>query len=125
VANVAMLWGIYLWLARRPLGSGAAIGIAGAFHLNHAVVGCALWVALLGWMFMRQRARLSLRHIWMGSLLALAPCLINIAFAAAAVTARQHGPRLPLHQFIDLYVRLRHPHHYDPRSWPMALWMAF
>jgi hypothetical protein len=26
---------------------------------------------------------------------------------------------------VALYVRLRHPHHYDPSSWPAALWLSF
>ena len=32
---------------------------------------------------------------------------------------------MPLGEFVDLYVRLRHPHHYDPSSWPIALWAGF
>jgi hypothetical protein len=28
-------------------------------------------------------------------------------------------------EFVDLYVHLRHPHHYDPLSWPPALWLSF
>jgi hypothetical protein len=124
VANVAMLWGIYLWLARRPIGSGAALGIAGIFHLNHAIVACALWTALVGWTVLRDARRESLRGIWIGSLLVLAPCLVNICFAALLMHS-QRGERLPLDQFVDLYVRLRHPHHYDPRSWPIALWVCF
>jgi hypothetical protein len=31
---------------------------------------------------------------------------------------------MPLDEFIALYVRLRHPHHYDPSSWPIALWVS-
>jgi hypothetical protein len=31
---------------------------------------------------------------------------------------------MPLHDFIDLYVRLRHPHHYELQSWPLALWLS-
>jgi hypothetical protein len=30
-----------------------------------------------------------------------------------------------LSEFVDLYVRLRHPHHYDPSSWPAGLWLTF
>ena len=32
---------------------------------------------------------------------------------------------MPLDQFVDIYVRLRHPHHYDPSSWPPWLWLSF
>jgi hypothetical protein len=35
------------------------------------------------------------------------------------------GRRLPLAEFVELYVKLRHPHHYDPVSWPAALWVSF
>jgi hypothetical protein len=33
--------------------------------------------------------------------------------------------KLPRKEFVDLYVHLRHPHHYDPVSWPLALWLSF
>ena len=32
---------------------------------------------------------------------------------------------MPLMEFVDLYVRLRHPHHYDPSTWPAWLWISF
>ncbi len=32
---------------------------------------------------------------------------------------------MPLPDFVQLYVKLRHPHHYDPASWPIALWLTF
>jgi MFS family permease len=50
-------------------------------------------------------------------------CLANILPAAAAKL--QRSGTMPLAEFVDLYVRLRHPHHYDPSSWPFAVWLAF
>src|SRR5205823_2586160 len=54
---------------------------------------------------------------------ALGPCILNV-LAAASYTLRASGG-MPLKEFVDIYVHLRHPHHYDPRSWPVALWVSF
>src|SRR5204862_166313 len=43
VANVAMLWGLALWIERRTLPSAIALGIASLFHLNHAIVALAFF----------------------------------------------------------------------------------
>jgi hypothetical protein len=43
----------------------------------------------------------------------------------AARLALTSEPKLPLSEFVQLYVKLRHPHHYDPISWPLALWVSF
>jgi hypothetical protein len=40
------------------------------------------------------------------------------------VTAGKSGV-LPLADFVQLYVKLRHPHHYDPASWHWGLWVSF
>jgi hypothetical protein len=32
---------------------------------------------------------------------------------------------MPMHDFVELYVKLRHGHHYDPSVWPLALWICF
>jgi hypothetical protein len=57
-----------------------------------------------------------------GTAFALLPAAINIAFAIRIMATR--NPSWPS-DFFDLYVRLRHPHHYDPTSWPAWLWIAF
>jgi len=49
VSAVAFLVGIAMWIERRLLWAGAAFGLAGAFHLNYAVVGVGMWVVLLAW----------------------------------------------------------------------------
>jgi hypothetical protein len=116
LANVAMLWGVYLWASGRVVGSGACFGLAGLFHLNHAVVGIALWVMLCV-------AGRRTRGILIGSACALAPSVVNMLLAAKEKLSRSGS--MPLGEFVDLYVRLRHPHHYDPSSWPVGMWVAF
>jgi hypothetical protein len=49
--------------------------------------------------------------------------MTNVAYAAGSKLTRSGA--MPLDQFVDLYVRLRHPHHYDPSTWPIAIWIAF
>lgn len=119
IANVAMLWGIYLWLVGRREWAGACFGIAGLFHLNHAVVGIGLWVGLIGWRAVSDRAKVP----WLGAALAMMPSLANIALAANGKVARSGA--MPLAEFVELYVRFRHPHHYDPTAWPIGIWIAF
>jgi len=116
IANVAMLWGFFLWMRGSPIASGACFGIAGLFHLNFAVVGCGIWIALVA-----LSGGFS-RRMLVASLLALAPSILNITIAASGI---RPGTSIALADFVDLYVRLRHPHHYDPTSWPVWLWMAF
>jgi hypothetical protein len=119
VSSVAMLWGIYLWMTRRYAWAGAALGIAGVFHLNHAVVGIGLWFVLSVW----GGTPLARRGYWIGAAVVAVLCLGNIALAMSALASR--SGRMPLEEFVALYVKLRHPHHYDPRSWPPALWVSF
>jgi hypothetical protein len=104
IAAVAMLGGLVLWVERRPLLAGACFGVAGVFHLNFALVGIALWVLLNLW----QRDRPT-RTLLASTVLAIGPSLLSIALALHAIAHR--GPRMPLGEFVDLYVRLRHPHH--------------
>jgi hypothetical protein len=133
VANVAMLWAVYLWIRGRFPASGACVGVAALFHLNFAVVGAVMWVVLCAWEgYTPKRTTLppalSLstgrgRAVALGSVLALGPAMVNIFMAASAKLQRSGS--MPLGEFVDLYVRLRHPHHYDPSSWPVALWVSF
>ena len=124
IAAVAMLWGLVLWIDRRPIPAGACFGIAGIFHLDFALAGIGVWglLILLQW-WRSGTTRTPLAVIATATLLAVAPCLINIGLALWAMA--HLGPRMPLSQFVDLYVRLRHPHHYDPSSWPAWLWLSF
>lgn len=122
IANVAMLWGIYFWIAGKRGWSGAWLGLAGAFHLNHALVGIGMWIALNLWLW-KDRVFAWDRATIVGSALAIGLSLLNILLALR-VAAEQTGG-MPLGEFVDLYVRLRHGHHYDPSAWPLALWICF
>jgi hypothetical protein len=48
---------------------------------------------------------------------------VNLALAAPATLADSGA--LPLSDFVNLYVHLRHPHHHDPATWPLGIWIAF
>jgi hypothetical protein len=62
--------------------------------------------------------------LWLvGTVLLLALSSLSIAPAVRTVLSRTAS--MPLREFVELYVRLRHPHHYDPSSWPVALWLTF
>ena len=141
ISNIAMLWGIYFWITRRPLGAAILLGVSGFFHLNHALVAIALWGALVLWdhFFLSGSAEgarslsdeekervpsgLPLKGVILGTLIVLGMCLPNLIPAARASLSGPH--KIPLKDFVDLYVHLRHPHHYDPLSWPIALWLSF
>jgi len=150
IANVALLWGIVQWIRDRRISSAICFGIAGLFHLNHSVVAVGLWCVLIAWTefidrgsqaswmkgFAEEqpavavenatiRAHRSSRNVrvYLASAIALLPALINIAIAARLKLGQ--SDTMPLSEWLDLYVRFRHPHHYDPRSWPVALWVCF
>ena len=142
VANIAMLWAIYFWITGRTARSGILFGLAGFFHLNHALVAIGLWGGLVLWDWFRPafsaipegrdstrpsgtalNERLNVKGVLIGTLAVLGMCLPNLIPAARASLGGPH--KIPLKDFVDLYVHLRHPHHYDPLSWPIALWLSF
>ncbi len=134
VANVAMLWGLYLWIRGRSGWAGLAFGIAGLFHLNHALAGIGLWFGLTVVEItrggpspaspVREVGAVRIDRAWgIGTGLLLALSLPAIGPAAKSVLNKTAS--LPLQDFVDLYARLRHPHHYDPSSWPAGLWLTF
>jgi hypothetical protein len=166
IANVAMLWGVYLWIRRQTGWAGTAFGIAGLFHLNHALAGIGLWVGLTVLAAMRRRLApsprysgeragergletngatatpshkrapqtlspaLSHEYTGEGVVAWLTGTALLIGFSAPAIlpavkSVLAKTASLPLAEFVSLYVRLRHPHHYDPSSWPATLWLTF
>jgi hypothetical protein len=122
IASVAMLWGIYFSMAQRRGWSAVCFGVAGLFHLNYALVAPLLWLALKVESRWWDGRRLTLGE-GLGAAAMIELCLMNI-IPALVVTAHRSGA-MPLDEFVSLYVRLRHPHHYDPSAWPTALWVSF
>lgn len=127
VANVAMFAGVAGFVSGRWIVAGVGFGVAGLFHLNHAAAGLAIWgmwaiASLPRWWRLGFRDK-DFGCFAIGSACLAAGCLANIIPAVEAKLARSGS--VPLDEFIDLYARLRHPHHYDPSSWPFAQWLAF
>ncbi len=132
IASVAMLWGIVLWLQRRPIASGALLAVASIFHLNYAVIAPVLWGVMWSvdiWLSRNEEPAIGEGRSWLtreqliGTALAIVPAGLSIVLAILAMP--KTGAAIPLGEFVDLYVRLRHPHHYDPRSWPSIVWVSF
>jgi hypothetical protein len=130
VANVAMLWGIFFWIVARPAAAGACLGIAGLVHVNFAVAGIMVWPALVAWLCVDAWRNgqpilepLARRSIIVGSILTLAPCASTVIFCALSVL--RQPPGLSLADFVAVYVRFRHTHHFDPLAWNSALWIGF
>jgi hypothetical protein len=91
------------------------------FHLNHAIVAPWLWGMMLLVEFMSGN-----RFHWKwaaGTVAVLALALVSVAPVIRQIPARSY--QLPLADFLDLYVRLRHAHHYDPRAWSILFWLGF
>jgi hypothetical protein len=122
IANVAMLWGIYFWITGRCALGGVALGVAAMFHLNHAIVAGMLWFGLTIWSAMREGA--PRRTPWLFGSATLALLSLFSLVSAVRVVLSRTG-QMPLSEFVNLYVRLRHPHHYDPLSWHWSFWLAF
>ena len=120
ISNVAMLWAIYFWIVGTPALAGVCLGVAGMFHINHALAGIALWSAAS---LFEGRGTWRTRAWWIGTLPLLVLSAVQIVPAARVVLSR--SGKLPLDEFVDLFVRLRHPHHFDPRAWHWGIWLTF
>ncbi len=122
VAAVATWWGIVLLAA----GGGAvgpagfALGIASLFHINYCPFTWLLWAAAMVVAFLS--GKFNARSWAIGSIGLVLLTLPN------AIPAAMHLPAtgvVSMDVFVQLYVKLRHPHHLDPRNWPLALWISF
>src|SRR5215203_6646363 len=118
VSTIAMLWGFYFWTVDRRIASGLCFGIAGLFHLNFAVMAVGMWGALALWDLIdericRNRAAPSIIswQMLVGSVLLCIPSLFNIIHALQ-VKLRESGS-IPLDEFVHIYVRFRHTHHFN------------
>jgi hypothetical protein len=148
VANVAMLGGIASWVGGRRVTAGVWFGIAGLFHVNYAAVGIGLWLSLLGWEWLdrwptgpmqrlfpeilsgtataaqpRPDLNIASNRTLLASFLMLAPSLVNLCMTLPNELRR--GGTMPMAEFVAVYVRFRHEHHYDPVHWPAILWLSF
>jgi hypothetical protein len=125
IASVTMLIGIALWLRRRPALAGLALGVSGMFHLNYAVGAIGGWFVLVAMsLASRGLPRPSPRGLIVGTILLIAAVVPNVMHAIPAVLHERHAS-LSLDDFVQLYVRIRHPHHYDPTRWHPLEWLAF
>jgi hypothetical protein len=121
IANIAMLWAICFYATGQLGLAGLLLGISGMFHLNHAILAPWLWAMMLIVEFIRG-SRIDWR--WAaGTVAVVGLSLVSIVPVIREVPARSY--HLPLADFIDLYVRLRHAHHYDPRAWSILFWLGF
>lgn len=126
VANVCMLWSIWFWMQGNRGASGVALGLAGLWHINHAAVGIGLYAALCLWEAWRPVSGTK-RWTWqqtVGAVVLVGLSLVNLV-PALIVKMQTHPNELSLDQFVQLYVYLRHPHHYGPRTWPWIVWAGF
>ena len=121
IANIAMLWAICFYVTGRIGWAGFLLGISGAFHLNHAIVAPWLWAMMFIVDFIRG-SRLDWKWA-IGTIAVLGLSLVSVIPVIREVPARSY--QLPLADFIDLYVRLRHAHHYYPKAWGILFWLAF
>ncbi len=121
IANIAMLWAVCFYVSGRVGLAGLLLGIAGAFHLNHAIVAPWMWAMMFLVEFIRGN-----RIDWkwaVGTIAIIGLSLVSVAPVIREVPERSY--QLPLGDFIDLYVRLRHAHHYYPKAWGVLFWLAF
>jgi hypothetical protein len=120
VANVAMLWAVCCWVGGRPAAAGTCLGVAGLFHINHALAGNGLWAGVT----LFERRLVTTRSSWLiGTLALVALSAVQVVPAMRVVLSR--SGKLPTAEFVDLFVRLRHPHHFDPMSWHWGIWLSF
>jgi hypothetical protein len=121
VASVAMLWGIIFYVNGRVALAGLIIGVAEMVHLNYAVVGPLVWGMMMGEQYLSRR---KFDRWWaIGSVAAVGLAAVCIGPVFREVVSKSNV--LPMEEFLDLYVRLRHPHHYEPGRWPWWFWAAF
>ena len=124
VANIAMLWAFYCWMCDRRMASGIWFGIAGLFHVNFAAMAIGMWTVLVGWQwFSGRREWKQDRQLWWGTIALFVPSVFNLAMTVP--DEFRHGGTMSMVDFVRVYVRFRHAHHFDPVHWPMALWLSF
>jgi hypothetical protein len=117
LANISMLWGVVFFAGGRIGWAGLMLGVSGLFHLNHAIIAPALWM-----MMVICDRRFSWK-IAAGTAAVIGLSLVGIAPVMGEVLKKSY--QLPMSEFVDLYVRVRHAHHYEPTAWPWWFWVGF
>lgn len=123
ISAVAALMALAFWLNRKLLPASICTGVAGLFHLNYSLLMIAFWGFFSLLSLWRSDRQSNLGRFALATGIAMVPCLFNVGIAAKAALAQTD--KIPIDQFVALYVKLRHPHHYDAMSWPLALWISF
>jgi hypothetical protein len=118
VAAVGLVCGLAMMLEKRLMPAAIFFGISGAFHLNYSVVLPPLWL-LLVW-----RSGIRGRPLVMTSLVAILPACLNVGLALPAKLSAAESDAT-MAWFVQTYVELRHPHHYQPLVWPWWVWSLF
>lgn len=124
LANVALLGGMVLLMEGRLGLAAVTLSVAAMFHVNHAVIAPVVFAA--GVVASRRTGPAVWRswRRWLGPALLLAAAVCgNLLPAVLHLYGERPAETLSLREFIDLYARLRHPHHYDPASWPIGLFV--
>ncbi len=135
IANIAMLWGILMWVSGRIGWSAVCFGLAGMSHLNHALAVVPLWGALAAWRWYRPgfgadaeelavtRGKHEFTRYVIGGITIMLLSLPSVLSVLLRLRAQQHP--LPLPEYVDLFVRLRAPHHFEPLTWSAGVWLNF
>jgi hypothetical protein len=125
ISAVATLAAIAFWLNRRLWATSGCVAVAGLFHVNYALALIGFWglLSLATLREVRPLDRRSITRYALAAAIAMTPCFYNVA--VAAIGALKQTSKVPLDEFVNVYVRLRHEHHHDPLHWPLALWISF
>lgn len=123
ISSVSTLVAMAFWLNRRLLPASVCVGVAGLFHLNYSLLLIGCWGLFTLLSLLRNQRATSPGRFLLATAIAMSPCLFNVGIAARA--AMTHTATIPIDEFVQVYVRLRHPHHYDASHWPLALWISF
>ena len=123
VASIGALAGLALWLRDRRYAAATCVGVAGAFHVNYALLLGFAWTVFTVAGLLRSRSRVTVKTWILTSCVAMLPCIVNLI--RPLVEAMHQQDEMPLSQFVPLYIEVRHPHHFDARHWPIGLWLSF
>ena len=124
VSAVAALAALACWLRDRRYAAAICVAVAGSFHVNYSLLLACAWAVLTILALARRTPESQSRRAFVAqTAIALVPCAINL-YAPLKLALTQPDD-LPISVFVPLYIRLRHPHHFDAAHWPLGLWLSF